>query len=427
MTDPIPTTVLSGVLGAGKTTLLNHLLDADPEYDVAVVVNDVGSVNVDAESVRTRVEDHGDVVELSDGCICCGIESRFEQSLVDLALNETFEYLLIEPSGISEPEPVVRTLTNGRAAGFYKLESVTTVVDARQFHDAFVAGNPPSAGERDDDVRPLSDLLADGIEFCDTIVLNKTDLVAPEEQEAVTEALRTLQPEAELRPTMFGQVDPSEVIGTGRFDLESVSGSSSWRRAIERHRHDADPEHGHDGGPDRDHDVDSEHGHDHDGDSEHGHDHDGDHDHPTPAEIYGVDSFVYDRRRPVHPARIVEAFESLPDGVLRVKGNLHVAGFPDNALTVSMAGSRTQIEVTGRWIASLPEEKRELHRLSRDPDWDEEYGDRKTELVVIGRGIDHESIERRFDECLLTEPELGADPDGFENPLPRTEGEEIRF
>ena len=419
MTDPIPTTVLSGVLGAGKTTLLNHVLDADPEYDIAVVVNDVGSVNVDAESVRTRVEDHGDVVELSDGCICCGIESRFEQSLVDLALNETFEYLLIEPSGISEPEPVVRTLTNGRAAGFYKLESVTTVVDARQFHDAFVTGIPPSPAERDDDTRPLSDLIADGIEFCDTIVLNKTDLVGPEELEAVTETLRTLQPEAELRPTTFGQVDPSEVIATGRFDLASVSGSSSWRRAIERHRRDA--------GSDHDQDVDSAYDHDHDGDSAHGHDEDSAHDHPTPAEIYGVDSFVYDRRRPVHPARIVEAFESLPDGVLRVKGNLHVAGSPDHALTVSMAGSQTQLEVTGRWIASLPEEKRELHRLSRDPDWDEEYGDRKTELVVIGREIDHGSIERRFDECLLTESELAADPDGFESSLPKTEGEEIRF
>lgn len=402
MADSISTTVLSGVLGAGKTTLLNHVLTNESEREIAVVVNDVGEINVDAESVRRRVADHGDVIELSNGCICCGIESEFEQSLVSLALEESFDYLVVEPSGISEPEPLARQFVRGQPARFYSLESVTTVVNARQFYDAFVDESAAPENEQGSGTRPLSDLIVDGIEFCDTVVVNKTDLISEIELERVVETVRTLQPNAELFGTSFGRLDPSELLETGRFEYESVSGSARWTRTIEQHRT-----------RDADHDR--------------SHDHDSDHDHPTQLETYGVDSFVYERWRPMHPMRIADALKTLPKSVLRAKGNLHVAGHPDHALSVSLAGSEVYVDVAGRWIASLPPEKCELHRVSRQPDWNDEYGDRKTELVVIGQGIDRDAIEGRLDDCLLSDSELDADPLTFETPFPANEGGELRL
>lgn len=403
----VPVTLLSGTLGAGKTTVLNHLLTSDCGYEVAVLVNDVGEVNVDADIVERRVEDR-EVVELSNGCICCGIGDEFERALVDLALAEEFEYLLVEPSGISEPEPVARRFVRSRAATFYELSSLTTVVDARQFCDAFDDGDVARRGGDANDVRPLSDLIVEGVEFCDTIVVNKTDLVDDRELEYAIESIRALQPAAELLTTEFGRVDPDELLDTGRFDAETVPDSAGWKRALERHRDD--------------HDADEEATHaDH---ADHGHAHD--HDHAHPPEEYGIDSFVYRSRRPMHPERLAEVLGAPLKNLVRAKGYLHVAGRPDHALTLSLAGRRSRIEVAGRWIASLSEDRRELHRRSRQPEWDEEYGDRKTEIVLIGREMDRGSLERTLDDCRATETELD-DPTALENPFPAREGEVLRL
>lgn len=405
----VPVTVLSGTLGAGKTTLLNHVLTADHGYEAAVLVNDMGEVNVDADLVERRAEDESEVVELSNGCICCGIQGEFEQAITDLALNEEFEYLLVEPSGISEPAPIAQQFVQSHASTFYDLSSVTTVVDARQFHDAFSGDDVSRHGNDSTDARPLSDLIVEGVEFCDTIVVNKTDLVDPGELESVLESIRALQPEAEPVKTEFGRVDPNEVLATDRFDAETVSDSSGWKRALDHHR-----EH------DRDTDGASIHDHGHSDEAhEHAHSH--------PPEVYGIESFVYDRREPLHPERLIEALERLPGSVIRAKGYLHVAGRSDHALTLSRAGRRTRIEVAGRWIASLPTERQKIYRQSRQPDWDDEYGDRKTELVVIGRNMDDAAIERRLEACRLTDAEADAESLDCANPFPTREGDELQL
>lgn len=415
MTDMgVPVTVLSGALGVGKTTTLNHVLAGDHGYEAAVLINDVGEVNVDADLTQRRTSGEQDVLELSNGCICCGIQGEFERAITDLATNEKFDYLLVEPSGISEPEPVARQFVASHAGIFYELNSVTTVVDTRQFYDAFERGDVSNREKSDGGDRPLSDLVVEGLEFCDTIVLNKTDLVSDRELESVTATIRTIQPEAELLETAFGRVDPAEILGTGRFDAATVPGSASWKRALEHHRRQGD---------------DSDHDHSHDADDDHedpGHDHDS-HDHPHPPEVYGIDSFVYRRRRPMHPERLADALCALPKTVVRAKGYLHVAGRSDHALTLSTVRQRTRIEVAGRWIASLPEDRRKRYRQSRQPDWDERFGDRKTELVVIGREMDEDGIERRLDRCLLTGVEPESEFDRLENPFPERGGAEVRL
>ena len=404
----VPVTVLSGTLGAGKTTLLNHVLSADHGHEVAVLVNDMGEINVDAELVQRRVERTGETVELSNGCICCGMQGEFESAIIDLALNHEFDYLLVEPSGISEPAPVARQFVAGHAATFYDLSSVTTVVDARRFYDTFRTGGVERRDDTDAGDRPLSELVLDGIEFCDTLVINKTDLVTDAELNEVREMIRAVQPAATLFETAFGRVDPADVLGTGRFDLDEVAGSASWKRALDHHRvHDDSTDDGAD-----------EHAHD-DGADEHAHEH--------PPAVYGVDSFVYQRRQPMHPERLADAVADLPSSVVRAKGYLHVAGRDDHALTLSRAGQQTRIEVAGRWVASLPDSHQERYRRGRSVDWDDRYGDRKTEIAVIGRNVDRDAIVTLLDSCLLTDTDPDPETERVSNPFPNEDGTAVQL
>lgn len=456
---PAPVTVLSGALGAGKTTTLNRLLGAADDEEFAVLVNDVGEVNVDAELVGRRVENEMEVLELSNGCICCGISGEFESAIVELALNESFDRLLVEPSGISEPAPVVRPFVRGHASGFYDVESVATVVDARVVADAFGGGrsgnerddrhDPPDPAATDrtiesaDDPRPLTDLVVEGVEFCDTAVVNKTDLVDDAELEAVLETVAALRPEARVLTASFGRVDPDDLLGTDRFDLDAVSSGAGWKRALERHAAHAD-EAGEMGeataaedGADQDHQPDYDH--------QTNHDHQTDHDHAHPPAEYGVESTVYERRRPFHPERLATLFADPPAELLRAKGWVHVAGRPDHALTLSLAGGEVHADVAGRWIASLDADRQDRYRRARDPDWDEDYGDRKTQLVVIGRDLegiepaagvdgapDDRGVVSLLDACLCTDAELAADgitpdPEPDDNPFPAREGRRVRL
>lgn len=407
----VPVTVLSGTLGVGKTTLLNHVLDGDHGHDVAVLVNDMGEINVDAQAIERRVEDDREVVELSNGCICCGIQSEFERAIADLALGEEFDYLLVEPSGISDPKSVAQQFAFGHAAQFYTLGSVTTVVDARQFYDAFEAGRVERRGETDAGDRPLSDLIVDGVEFCDAIVLNKTDLVDEDERQTVRELLRTLQPEATVIETEYGRVDPDTVLGPDRFDPDAVADAAGWKQALQHHQAEGTDQHGHEHD---DHQAHDDHG---DDDQDHGDHGDDDHDHAHPPERYGIDSFLYSRRPPMNPQKLADALESLPESVVRAKGFLHVAGRLDHALTMSLAGPQTQVDVAGRWIASLPDDRQQRHR-DAETEWDEQYGDRHTELVFIGKELDRENIERQLDDCLVDEHE----PYEANNLFPEREG-----
>ncbi|MFC4359757.1 CobW family GTP-binding protein [Halobium salinum] len=395
--DAVPVTILSGMLGAGKTTLLNHLL-RHADRDLAVLVNDMGDVNVDADLVSENSEfAAGGVAELSNGCICCELRGDLETAVVRLARERDFDHLVVEASGISEPEPVARLFTRGSsAAAVYDVDSVVAVVDTRAFHDAFAGdGEVVRRGEGEDGTKPLSDLLVEGVEFADLVLLNKADLVSDEELATVNELVAALRPDAEVVVTEFSEVDPDDLLGRGLFDPTGAAERAGWRRAL-----DAD-------GAEEDEAHDRAHGDDH------ADDHDG---HSHPQEAYGVTSFTYRRREPFHPGRLHEFLASLPDSVVRSKGTLWVAG-NEQRLSYSQAGPSVRVEGAGPWIASLPEVDQELYRSNRrNVQWDEEVGDRLAELVFIGRGMDESALVEALDDCLLA---AAADPEAVgDDPFP---------
>ena len=421
--DHPPVTILSGGLGAGKTTLLNHLLTVGgEEYTIAVLVNDVGEVNIDANLIENGSElslEDGGVTELSNGCICCGLQNELDQELLRLAFDEEFDYLVIEASGISDPVPIAqRFVSPARASTLYDLDTTVTVVDAAQFHQTFVDGRPIKS--TDDGSRPLSDLLAEQVEFCDVLVLNKCDLVTEDEREAVERVLETLHPGVTITRTTESAVEPDDVLGTGRFDRDQAKGSARWKQVLSNdHGGSTEPEPtdaDHDDGHSHDEGFERDTGHDgaHDGQ-------DGDHDHRHPPEEFGVDSFVYERHRPFHPERFNEWLRSFPESVVRAKGHLWVAGRERYALDLSQAGTQTHVEVKGRWAVTVPKFQRGAYRESRpDLHWDEQWGDREIKLVFIGAGMDNSAIAAALDDCLLSESEMAGNWDELENPFPGT-------
>ncbi|AGB36144.1 CobW family GTP-binding protein [Natronococcus occultus] len=403
---PVPVTILCGELGAGKTTLLSGLLES-ADREIAVLVNDVGEVNVDADLVeaRTDLETGDEVVALENGCICCSLGSELSRAVIQLWKEHEFDHLVVEASGVGEPEPIARQFVRGPAGGPYDLEAVVTVVDARRFHDRFADGDdvPVQQGADEEGTRPLSDLVLEQVEFCDLLVVNKCDLVDDEERERVTALLETLQPRAEIVTTEYGDLEPDVLLESERFELETVRDSAGWKRQIE-----ADA---------------AEDGHERD-DDEHDQGHDHEHDHAHPPERYGIEVEGYHRRRPFHPERFVELLRSLPDGLVRAKGLTWIAGREDQAITASTAGAETTLEVTGRWIASFSEDRQETYRQGQpDLAWDEDHGDREIRLALIGRDIDWDVLESRLDDCLLTDTEMAADWSDSENPAPTWMGE----
>jgi G3E family GTPase len=295
----IPVTVLSGNLGAGKTTVLNHVL-RESEREIAVLVNDMGEINVDAELVAEASdisEDEEEIIELSDGCICCELRGDLLDAIGKLAREREFDQLLIESTGVAEPMPVAQTLTLGfdetdldptafyeetgiEPMDYYTLDTTVTVVDAYAFWDAFRSEESLMDGDTE---KELGDLIVEGIEFCDVLLLNKCDLVDEETLLEIEEAIETLQPRAKIVRTEHGRIDPEEILDTGRFDFEEASQSAGWIRELREPHASAEEEH-------------------------------------------GVGSFVFETRRPLHPERFADALEALPDEVLRAKGHFWIAG-----------------------------------------------------------------------------------------------------
>ena len=425
----VPVTVLCGSLGAGKTTLLTTLLEAD-DRDVAVVVNDVGEVNVDADLVeaRTSLEEGEEVLALENGCICCSLGGELSRSVVSLWKQYDFDALVVEASGVGEPEPIAHQFVRGPAGGPYDLDTIVTVVDARRFYDAFADGDgePVRQGPDEDGTKPLADLWLEQVEFCDLLVVNKCDLVSDTERERVIALLETLQPGAEIVTTEYGRVDPETLLETGRFDLTAARESAGWKQAVEEaalvngadrgeaHQHDhEEPDH-------RVHEHD--HGHEH---GDHGHEHHG-HEHVHPPAEYGIEVDTYHRIRPFHPERFLELLADLPAELVRAKGLCWIAGRDRQAITMSTAGTETSLEVTGRWIASFSEQQQETYRKGQpDLPWHEEHGDRECRLALIGRNLDLDELTARLDDCLVTDEEFEADPSTFENPTPTAMGETI--
>ncbi|GAB3676533.1 CobW family GTP-binding protein [Halopiger thermotolerans] len=404
--DAIPVTILSGSLGAGKTTLLNHLLSNAGDRSLAVLVNDMGEVNVDAELVAegSELELDDGVAELSNGCICCELQDDLETAVVRLARDRSFDHLIVESSGISEPAPVARLFTTeSRVAALYDVDTLVTVLDTPAFLEAFGGeGTPERRGDEDD--RPLSDLLVEQVEVSNLVLLNKADLCSEADLEEAEELVVALQPDAETIRTEFSAVDPDRLLGADLFDPNRVNDLPGWKRALES----AEDDHGHDGDA-----------HDRAESGDHHDDHRG---HHHPDEVYGVSSFVYRRRRPFHPDRFAAFLEDLPAEIVRAKGTAWIAD-TEMRVAIAQAGPSIRATAQGPWIASLPEVERDMYRSNRpNLEWHDEHGDRRTELVFIGTDYDEAALRERLEDALVTDAEWQAD---LEGPFPDDQGEEV--
>jgi G3E family GTPase len=402
--DGTPVTILSGALGAGKTTTLNHLLTHPGDREIAVLVNDMGAVNVDAELVEAQGEG---ITELSNGCICCDLRDDLEVAVSRLARTGGFDHLVVESSGISAPAPVARLFTTGPASAPYRLDTLATVVDASSFRDTLadddivttedIRRKRPGQAETEGEVRPLSDLLVSQAEHANVLQINKCDLAEEADIEETESLLEALTPDAKRYRTTHGGIDADAILDTGLFGPETLSESDHRERAIDH--------------ADGDRASADTHGHE-------GHVHD-------PESAYGVTSFAFRSRRPLHPERFLSYLRSLPDSVIRSKGLAWVAGRDHLALRYTGTGAVRQVIGYEQWVAAMPEGRQESQRRLRpDLPWDEEVGDRRTELVFIGREMDEESREE-LAACELTDEEMDADHDSFENPFPEAEGEEL--
>ena len=417
----IPVSLLTGYLGAGKTTVLNHILANQEGYKVAVIVNDIGEVNIDASLIAkggavTQKDDN--LVPLSNGCICCTLKVDLMKQIIELARSKRFDYILIEASGICEPGPIAGSICmldgsdpNAQLPAVAYLDSITTVVDAKRMADEF--GSGASLMQDDLDEEDIENLLIQQIEYCTTIVLNKIDDVNEKEKADVLEVIKALQPDAKIIETNYGKVDVKEVISTDNFDYRKIIQSAGWVKAMELEGensedldHDEHEHHDHDEHHEHDHEHEHHEHHDHDEHEGHGHHHHHHHHHHDEgeAEEYGISTFVYQNVKPFEKAKFEEfVFQNWPKEVIRAKGLFWIIENPNVAYIFEQSGKQKTATDDGDWIAAFPEEDRK-EILAMNPDvaaeWDPVYGDRINKLVFIGRKMDKEGIIRALDNCI---------------------------
>lgn len=426
----IPVSLITGYLGAGKTTVLNHILANQEGYKVAVIVNDIGEVNIDASLIAKGgavTQEDGELVPLSNGCICCTLKVDLMNQIIDLAKSKKFDYILIEASGICEPGPIAGSICmldgtdkNVKLPGVAYLDNITTVVDAKRMADEFGSGK--SLLNENLDEEDIENLLIQQIEYCTTIVLNKVDDVTEKEHEEVLEVIKALQPEAKIIETNYGKVDVKDILSTDRFDYEKILESAGWIQAMEREEgeNSEDLEHHEEHHHDHHHDHDEheehhhhEHEHDHD---EHEHHHGGHHHHhhhhhdEGEAEEYGISTFVYQNVKPFSKQKFEDfVFGKWPKEVIRAKGLFWIVEDPMTAYIFEQSGKQKTATDDGYWIACFPEKDRN-EVLKMNPDiaaaWHPIYGDRVNKLVFIGRGMDKEAIIKALDNCLAEQTEI---------------------
>ena len=421
----VPITVLTGYLGAGKTTLVNHVLNNQDGFKVAVIVNDIGEVNIDADLIGKGgvvQEKDSSLVPLSNGCICCTLKVDLMQQIVDLVKTNKFDYILIEASGICEPLPIAQTITalSDQAAQYglpeiCRLDNLVTVVDSMRLRDEFNCGN--NLVKEDIDDEDIENLLIQQIEFCNKIILNKVDELSEEELNKVKTIIKILQPKAEIIETNYGKVDVSKILDTNAFNFEEASMSAGWIAELNstENEHDEDEdededEHDHECECDHDecdcdHDHECECEHDHEHECEHGHHHHHHHHHHDEgeAEEYGIGTFVYYKRAPFNREKFDKFATSFPANIIRCKGVMWFSDEPQSSYIFEQAGKQVQAFCAGEWVVSFSEEEQK-QIIAQNPDimksWDPEYGDRVIKLVFIGQKMDKEKIIEELNNCL---------------------------
>ena len=377
---PVKIVLLTGYLGAGKTTLLNHILSNDEGIRAAVIVNDIGEVNVDASLIRDGgLSKTDDLIPMTNGCICCTLSDDLAKQLGSIAQSGDFDYIIIEASGICEPIPIAYTISafcdqskNGGKAPL-DLDNIVAVVDCARMFDEFHGGKDLLADNIDED--DIESLLIQQLEFCTTVVLNKTDKVTPEQISELKAIVRSLQKDAKIVESTQGNVPLSEVLDTNRFDFDRAYNSAAWLDAMDHPEEHEDPE----------------------------------------VLEYGISTFVYERRQPFDIDRLSDYVTTWPDDIIRTKGMVWASQDPDMCYVFEQAGQQVTLSENGLFVASAPEDERK-RIIAENPqvmdDWDPVCGDRMTKLCFIGRNLDKDAIVAGLDDCL-------TDWDPIEDELPQ--------
>ena len=404
-----PVLLLTGYLGSGKTTLVNRILTNKRGIKFAVIVNDIGEVNIDADLIQKGgVVDQKDdsLMALQNGCICCTLKMDLVGQLRDITNMERFDYIVIEASGICEPAPIAQTICSYPSMGpefiqhgIAKLDCIVTVVDALRMLDEFDGGNDLLKKNLEED--DIENLLIEQIEFCNMILLNKASEVSPADREKLHQIIRGLQPKAEIIDCDYGDVDLDKIINTNMFDFNSVATSATWISEIEKHHDEEEQEEHHHDEEEHHHDQEDEHEHHH-----HHHHHDHDHE-GGEVEEYGIGTFVYYRRQPMYLGRFDDFVARLwPKNIIRCKGICYFNDEQQTCYLFEQAGRQVKLTNAGQWYATMPaDELADL--MKREPglvrDWDERYGDRMQKLVFIGQKLDKQAITDMLDACLVKE------------------------
>ncbi|MBR1505175.1 MAG: GTP-binding protein [Prevotella sp.] len=404
----IPVLLLTGYLGSGKTTLLNRILQNQKGIKFAVIVNDIGEVNIDADLIEKGGivgQQDDSLVALQNGCICCTLKMDLVKQLQDILAMRRFDYIVIEASGICEPAPIAQTIVNIPSLGpeyikdgYLQLDSIVTVVDALRMRDEFNSGHDLLRQNIDED--DIENLVIQQIEFCNIILLNKASEISKEELAQVRQIIRAIQPKADIIECDYGNVDLDKIIHTEKFNFEEVATSAAWIQELEGDHDDDDDEHEeHHHHHDDDDDDEDEHEHEHEHHHHHHHHHD-----EGEAEEYGIGTFVYYARRPFNLGLFDEfVARKWPKSIIRAKGICYFKGEEATCYVFEQAGRQVSLRDAGQWYATMPKEEL-ANMMAMNPqlrkDWDTEYGDRMQKLVFIGRHLDKEQITADLDFCL---------------------------
>ena len=422
--DKIPVLLLTGYLGSGKTTLLNRILSNKKGIRFAVIVNDIGEVNIDAALIQKGgvvAQQDENLVALQNGCICCSLKMDLVQQLRDLCATNTFDYIVIEASGICEPAPIAQTICSypamvpASSASVPALDAVVTVVDALRIRDEFMSQLSPIANNSSSDslmasTPDLASLVIQQIEFCNLILLNKVSMVSAEEREHIRAIIRAIQPKAKIIDCDYCDVPFDAILDTDLFDFEQVATSATWIQKVEGDVDEEDHGHHHEHGHEHhhEHECNDSHCHCHE---HHEHDHECDdphcccHHHHNHGDEYGISTFVYYRREPMSLNRFDEFVARHWDkGIIRCKGMCYFEEEYDMCYLFEQAGKQFDLKQAGVFYATMPEEEL-MQLMAQDPmlqrDWDERYGDRMQKLVFIGQNMDRHAIEHALDECFV--------------------------